>query len=524
MKKQIIALLLLLAQLLFVTAVLAGCRQDTPETPTTTPTTEPVSRFSFAEKDITLYAGDSTATAVTGLAAGEKVISYTASDTAVVTVSADGTVTALSVGKAIVKATTDKGNQSLMRVEVLSGDELPLPVLRLDTAKLTLQLSDVYPLTATALYRGGAAEAEIAWNSSDANIATAEGGIIRAVGIGQCTVTASCTIDGQKAAASVLVTVRQGGVSVTANYENRDFYVGDSLDLELYVYDNGVRVQPEALSFTMGASRTGSLETETDDAGNVVKTILHLNRKGSIPDLTATFTYGGQEYTLVRSVYVYGGNFVTVRVNGKDDHRVTATYGDRVTLALENDPGRDIKCWYVDGEKITGDTFVMPDKAVVAEAKLVNQTEGDFTDHFAASAMFSSEASYTFETGDYADRNGKTSTDCNYVRLDSQGSGNAAVTYHFDRSVQAESGAVLVIRFRIDSANAVLYLGTDSGTRWAVAQNKPGQAPYEQAVTVGVWQELTVSLTDFASAGEFLSSVSIGCTGTVYLDYITMQY
>lgn len=516
MKKKTVALLLLAALSLSLFAALAGCGDKTPAT--TPEPEEPTSHFAFAEKSLTLYVGDSTATVVTALTAGESVTSYTSNNTEVATISDDGVITALSVGNAIIKATTSKGNQSLMRVEVVSGDELPLPVLRLDTAELQLQATDTYRLTATALYKGEMQDAALEWSTSNDHVATVAGGTVRAVGVGQCTVTAAYTCEGQRATASALVTVRRGGVAVTTNYENRDFYVGDALVLKLYLYDNGQQVQPDTVSFRMETTRVGTLETEGDT------TTLRLARKGEIRELTATFTYSGEEYTLVRSLYVYGDNFVTIRVNGQDDHRVTGRYGDRITLALDGTTDRAIKCWYVDGERITGNTFVMPDKAVLAEAKLVNQTEGDFTANFADSSMFSSNASYSFETGSFADAAGGVSTDGNYVRVDSLGSGKAALTYHFDKNVQVKRGDVLVVRFRIDSANAVFYLGTDSGTRWAIAMNAPGEAPYEQTVPLGTWQEMTFSLTDFAAEGEFLSSVSIGCTGVIYIDYITMRY
>ena len=58
-------------------------------------------------------------------------------------------------------------------------------------------------------------------------------------------------------------------------------------------------------------------------------------------------------------------------------------YGETVTLSLLNPiDGREVKCWYVNGEKLEGNTFSMLDENVVAIAKQVQTASISDTSFF----------------------------------------------------------------------------------------------------------------------------------------------
>lgn len=508
MKKSFCAFLLVA---ILAISVFVGC------TPTDDPKPDPdksVVAFSVTSKSV--YVGETYQTELTGLADGETVTAYHSNNQGVATVSDSGLVTAVSVGNATIKVATNKGGQSLLRVEVLSADMVYVPYIALSVAEVVLQNGDRYAIDYSVTYMGKAIEAAVQWTSSDSDIATVDNGVITAKGNGDCIVEAKCAYNNAEGAAHMAVKVISAGIALTTSIDNRELYVKDVVDLQLYVTDNGQSVTPDNVTFA----------SANVDIAKVDGTTLTAVAGGNA-EITATFSYNGTDYSLTRNVYVYGYRVVTVRANGKTDNTMRGiVYGDKVTLNLKTPvAGRDVKCWYVDGERIDGNTFSMPDKNVVCEAKLTNQTEGNFTNNFGKGTLFTNQITYEFVSSPLADSKNNNVTDNNYVTLDCPVSGqNASIVYNFDESVAVTTSASITLRIKL-SGNTKLYLGTSSVVKCVASKDTSGEnVAWKQDIADNTWTEIRIPLTTFAAEGNFVSSVSLAVSGIVYVDYININY
>lgn len=507
MKKSFCAFLLVA---IFVISVFAGC------TPTDNPEPKPdTSTVAFSVTSTAVYVGETYQTELTGLAEGETVTAYHSNNQGVATVSDSGLVTAVSAGNATIKVTTNKGGQALLRVEVLSADMVYVPYIALSATEVTLQSGDRYAIDYSVTYMGKAIDVAVQWTSSDSNVATVDNGVITAKGNGDCAVEAKCSYNNAEGTAHITVSVGSAGIALTTSIDNRELYVKEVVDLYLYVTDNGQTVTPDNVTFTSANA----------DVAKVDGTTLTAVAGGNV-EITATFTYNGEDYSITRNLYVYGYRVVTIRANGRTDSTVRGVvYGDKVTLKLKTPvTGRDVKCWYVDGERIDGNTFVMPDKNVVCEAKLTNQTEGNFTTNFANGTLFTEQITYEFVSSSLKDRGGNDVTDGNYVSLDSVTSQSASVVYNFDESVAVTDSASITLRIKL-SGGARLYLGTATVVKCVAAvSTKSETVVWKQDVADNTWTEIRIPLTTFAASGNFLSSVSLAVNGVVYVDYINVNY
>lgn len=116
-------------------------------------------------------------------------VEWSSSNPAVISVSADGKLRALQVGKASVTATTDNGCAATCTVEVL-----PLPIQLSLPQTLTLGVGDNYKLGVQSY--PSECYLTLEWSSSDESVATVSGnGEVKGVGTGHATVTATASND-----------------------------------------------------------------------------------------------------------------------------------------------------------------------------------------------------------------------------------------------------------------------------------------------------------------------------------------
>lgn len=118
--------------------------------------------------------------------------SWTSSNTAVATVSEDGTVTGINQGTAIITATTPNGVSTSCEVTIV--DPLAQSVT-LDAEEAYMQIDERRYFTATVLPED-ASNKTVTWSSSDENIATVNLlGQVRARAVGECVITAATSND-----------------------------------------------------------------------------------------------------------------------------------------------------------------------------------------------------------------------------------------------------------------------------------------------------------------------------------------
>lgn len=135
---------------------------------------------------------------------------WASSNANVLTVDADGLVTALANGEATVTATAGEHSDSATITVVT-----PATGVELDAAALTLYVGDEPSKLEVTVLPATASNKNVAWKSSNSNVATVDdNGAVTPVGVGTCTVTATTLDGGLTAACTVTVGEHVAGVAL----------------------------------------------------------------------------------------------------------------------------------------------------------------------------------------------------------------------------------------------------------------------------------------------------------------------
>ena len=143
---------------------------------------------------------------------------WTSSDPSVVSISSNGTIRGVSLGKAIITATAKDDDRISASIEI--EVQIPVNKISVDTKKVVIppevdwQINAVVdPETAT--------KKELVWSSSNETVATvSQEGIISAKKVGRCTITASST-DGSKKKIQISVEVKSFDVVISQRGAHR---------------------------------------------------------------------------------------------------------------------------------------------------------------------------------------------------------------------------------------------------------------------------------------------------------------
>ena len=134
-----------------------------------------------------------------------KSVTWKSSNTSIATVNANGMVTAIALGEAIITATTADGS-NLSTSCVINVGATPAESISLNVTEASLKVDETTTLTATVLPET-ATNKTVTWKSSNEAIATVDAnGKVTAVAVGEATITAT-TADGSNLSASCKVTV-----------------------------------------------------------------------------------------------------------------------------------------------------------------------------------------------------------------------------------------------------------------------------------------------------------------------------
>ena len=189
--------------------------------------------------------------------ASNKTLNWTSSNPAAATVDANGLVTAVGNGTAVIKAesTDGTGISASCTVTVIDPSKIPVSGIALDKTSLSLEAMEDYQLTAT-VSPTNAANKGLIWSSSNEAVATVDSnGKVTAVAKGTATITATAA-DGYGASANCTVTVTNNGYLVTdlAQFQSSHPYADRCTDFWIYR-----RSGAGSLSITFAA------ETEIED-------------------------------------------------------------------------------------------------------------------------------------------------------------------------------------------------------------------------------------------------------------------
>ena len=148
-----------------------------------------------------------TATVLGGEMADTQTVTWSSSNVEVATV-ADGVVTAVAEGTAVITATAADGKTASCTVTVAPADAITSVMISQSSAKL--QEGDSLTLTVTIFGNSAADTSTATWKSSDESVATVDSeGVVTAVGEGTCIITVTSADETKKANCSVTVTAMQ---------------------------------------------------------------------------------------------------------------------------------------------------------------------------------------------------------------------------------------------------------------------------------------------------------------------------
>ena len=154
----------------------------------------------------------------------DKTVTWTSSDESIATVDENGLVTAVALGECDITATC-QGVSATCHITV--KPILPQSIT-LNNESESLHIGETVQLTATVLPEN-TTDKTVTWTSSDESIATVdENGLVTAVALGKCDITASC----QGLSATCHITVKPVlPQSITLNSESESLHIGETVQL-----------------------------------------------------------------------------------------------------------------------------------------------------------------------------------------------------------------------------------------------------------------------------------------------------
>nr|WP_320131767.1 Ig-like domain-containing protein [uncultured Holophaga sp.] len=196
-------------------ATLTATTADGAKTATCVVTvTVPVTGVSLDQSTLSLALGGGTSTLTATVSpsnASDKVVTWTSSDTRVVTVSG-GVLTPVASGTATITATTEDGSKTAS-----CGVTVYVPVssVTLDQSTLSLRAGLAVGTLTAAVLPTDATYPSLTWASSDTSVATVSGGVVTPLSAGTATITAT-SADGLGTASCALTVAAAAGPQLIA--------------------------------------------------------------------------------------------------------------------------------------------------------------------------------------------------------------------------------------------------------------------------------------------------------------------
>lgn len=138
---------------------------------------------------------------ITPANATNKNVVWTSSNPTVATVSG-GTVTALGYGTAVITSTTSEGEYRAECYVSVGDTGVSVDSIAISGSKVTAAVYDTIELSAV-ISPQNALDKRITWTSSDSSVATVTDGLVKVVGQGTATITAT-SVDGNKTSSSII--------------------------------------------------------------------------------------------------------------------------------------------------------------------------------------------------------------------------------------------------------------------------------------------------------------------------------
>ena len=270
-----------------------------------------------------LVTGVKVSTTVEPSNASNKGVSFTSSDTSVVTVDENGVVTAVGPGTATITITTKDGSYTATVTVTVKGKSVAVSGVSLDIVEVTIKEGDSVTLTAT-VKPDDAADKSVSWSSSDDAVASVADGVVTGVKAGSATITVKTNDGGKTATCAVTVEAKAVAVeSVSLDKSELSLEVGEEATLT-------ATVSPaDATDKEVSWSSSDPSVATVDDSGKVVA------KAPGTTAVTVTTKDGAKSASCAVTVKAKG---VAVESVSLDKSELTLIVGEDATLTATVKP------------------------------------------------------------------------------------------------------------------------------------------------------------------------------------------
>ena len=193
----------------------------------------PVTKITLDKTALTLVKGKTAALkvkTVTPSDANNKSVTWTSSNKKIVTVDTKGNIKAIGKGTAVITAAAKDGSKVTATCKITV--KVPVTKITLNKTALTINKGKTANLKVKAISPADASNKAVTWTSSNKKVATVNAkGVVKAVGKGTATITATAK-DGSRKKAACKVTVRQPVTRLTINKTTAALQKGKTMTLK----------------------------------------------------------------------------------------------------------------------------------------------------------------------------------------------------------------------------------------------------------------------------------------------------
>ena len=195
-----------------------------------TPSKVAVSSISFSSSATGINVGGSKKLSVIikPTNATNKGVTWSSSNTSVVSVDQNGKITGKKVGSATITATAKDGGKKAICKVTVTANIVVVQSIKLNVSTLNMGKGGITTLSAT-ITPSNATNQAITWSSSNSNIVSVDqNGNLKGVGVGTATITAT-TKDGNKTASTKITVSAPGVSSISMSASSSTIYIGKYL-------------------------------------------------------------------------------------------------------------------------------------------------------------------------------------------------------------------------------------------------------------------------------------------------------
>lgn len=270
--------------------------------------------------------------------ATNKAVTWSTSDDKIATVSDDGTVTAVSAGQAVIKATTVDGEKTAT-CTVTVAPQIPVESVELSASEENLNVGGTLQLNAT-VNPNNATNKAVTWSSNHEDIATvSDTGLVTAKATGTAVITVTTKDGGKTDTCAVTVSAPSDNVTIT---------LPETKEIEMLPTGKATLTPTTVTEGAQVTWSSGTPDVARVDANSGEITAL----KPGVTTITATASKDGKTGTDTCEVTIKPGLVITYEGVDENDKTPQAKPGEKITFKAQVKP-KDAVPRYGIAEKVT---------------------------------------------------------------------------------------------------------------------------------------------------------------------------